>query len=99
MGHGIQFDMTITLGTLLQIAGTIILAIAAWSAFKTKVELIMKQQQELLNGLTNRFTAHEQRDEKIFDELQKKITDLVGGVSRLVGQNEVFRRNEDRRGA
>lgn len=97
--NGIRWDGTITLGTIVQVGVTLALAIMAWSVFKTKVELMLKQQANLIDSMSRRFEEHEKLDRDLFHEIQSRITDLVGGVQRLVGQNEVFRsgQQQDRR--
>lgn len=94
---GLHFDWTISLGNIAQMVTVLVVSTAVWIAFKTRVELILKQQAELIASLRENFDKHEERDDTLFREMQSKITDLVGGVQRLIGQYEVFRSGHDRR--
>ena len=93
-----RFDWTIEIGTVIQLFGSAVLIGVAVVSFRTKVNLVLEQQSELMRALSAQLAKHEDRDETLFGEIQSRITDLVGGVQRLVGQNEVFRSGQDRRG-
>jgi hypothetical protein len=93
----VHFDGTITAGSL--ISGAIVLAVglAGWVAFRARVDTILKSQADLTEALTSRFEKHEERDSEMFQGIQARLIDLVSGVQRLVGQNDVFRKTEERR--
>lgn len=103
---GLHWDMTITLGALLQLAGMALIALAAWYGFKSKIEIVLAKQDvivsqhsQLLDKVAEQLREHERTDATLFHEIQNRLADLAGGVQRLVGQNEVFRRGgaDDRR--
>lgn len=94
---GVNFDLTIQLGTIIQVGAMIGTAWVAWSVFKTKVDLMIEQHAELIAGLVTRLDKHEVKDDALFKEVTSSITNLVGGVQRLVGQNEAFRISSERR--
>lgn len=89
-------DWTITLSMVVQLVSIVAFALGAWFIFKTKVELLMKQQADQFVALTKQFHEHETDDTVEFRGIQSRLTDLVGVVQRLVGQNEAMFRRTDR---
>jgi amino acid permease len=92
-----HFDATIQAGSLISAAIFLIVGLMGWYAFRARVDVLIENHAELMRALTARFESHEDRDEEMFEKVQNKIGDLAAGVQRLVGQNEVFRRVQDRR--
>lgn len=91
------YDPTITLGSLFSAAIVLVVSIAGWVAFRARVDAVLSNQDRLMSHLTERFEAHENRDEEMFQKIQTRLMDLSGGIQRLIGQNEVFRQQQDRR--
>lgn len=83
-----HFDYTITLGTIIQLVGFVGFAWATWTAFKTRVDLVLKSQADLMVSLTKRFEDHEHGDAKNFHEIQGHITKIVGELGRAIGRIE-----------
>ena len=91
-----HFDSTITAGSLLSAAIVLAVAIAGWVSFRSRADALLASQADLMNHLIRRFEAHEERDSEVFEKMQNRIGDLASGISRLVGQNEVFQRRNER---
>ncbi len=94
---GVTIDWTVSIGTLLAVVVTLVsqflFGVVAFKVFQTKTQLLFENQGSILTSLSTRLNQHEQRDEELFEKVQDKLGDLVGGVSRLVGQNDAFRRS------
>lgn len=87
-----QFDTSISIMGLVNAGVILVVAYGGWKAFQSRVDIILTNQKDLMDKLTDRFEVHEQSDERLFLHIQERITDLVGGVQRLVGQNDAFRK-------
>ena len=74
----------VTLGNLLTIITLISLAIAAWYGLKARILVF----QEMLRTHSQTLMDHAKR----LDTYESRILDLVSGLQRLIGQSEVFRR-------
>lgn len=84
----IHFDSTVTAGSLISAAIILATGIMGWISFKARVQVILDNQQEILEKLTERFEKHEDTDRELFQGMQKAITQLVADVSRLIGRYE-----------
>lgn len=86
-----QFDPTISMGTVIQIAAMIALGIAGWYAFKAKIEVFentLREHAKSMTGHASRLDTHETR-----------ILELVGNVQRLIGfqqANQIWNGHERR---
>jgi hypothetical protein len=87
-----QFDTSISVMGLVNAGVIVVVAYGGWKAFQSRVDILLANQKDLMDKLTDRFEMHEESDERIFLSIQDRITDLVGGVQRLIGQNDAFRK-------
>lgn len=96
----IQFDPTISLGSILSATMTIIgmaaMVLVTLSKIRTKIELMIDELQRGHRQLADRMEHHEENDQKMFHELQEKITKVVGDLQRVIGQADIVFRNSSR---
>lgn len=83
-----HFDGTITAGSILSAVIILGVGFMGWVAFRARVQVILDNQQDILEKLSQRFEKHEDTDRELFKGMQEGITRLVSDVSRLIGRYE-----------
>lgn len=83
-----HMDWTVNVMALVNLGVVLAGGLAAWWAFKSRVETILTNQKDILDKLSERFEKHEDTDRELFKGMQDAITRLVGDVSRLIGRYE-----------
>jgi len=75
---------------------TALIAVIAWVRFSSKLDHLTEMHTRMLEGLDARVEAHENHDDKRFDDTMQRfdkvgerIEDLVKGLQRLIGRSEL----------
>jgi hypothetical protein len=76
---------------VIQLGVLIVGIVGAGFVFKTRMEEMVKNQEKLLTAFTERFEIHEESDRKMFEGIQNRFLDVVGGLQRVIGETSVFR--------
>lgn len=102
-----HFDLTISLGNLMTLAGAIVTMVVVLTTFRAKIDLLIQLHAEELVALRTDLKEHREEDDRRFNEMRieadkrshemaARMFDLVSNVQRLVGQSEM-QRAQDRR--
>ena len=87
-----HWNPEISLGTVFVIALQAVFGLLAFVKFNAKADTLIQQHTELIRELRRKFDAHEEEDDRKFERLEARITDLVAGLQRMVGRTDFFRR-------
>lgn len=90
MTTGAPIDWSVLLAVI-QLGVLIVGILGTVFVFKTRMEEMAKNQEKLLQAFAERFEIHEETDRKMFEGIQNRFLDVVGGLQRLVGETSVFR--------
>lgn len=75
-----HWDGTVTLGTMIEIASIIVIALSGWSAFKARIAVF----EETLNTHAKALLVHGER----LDRHEDKLITIVGDLQRVIGHME-----------